>query len=39
MLWSIKKLRYSYGNRPLEAKVCEVEFFPIEEVLCEEIEI
>ena len=27
------------GNRPLEPKVWEVEFFPIEEVLYEEIEI
>ena len=27
------------GNRPLEPKVWEVEFFPMEEVLYEEIEI
>jgi len=33
------KIIAKYGNRPLEPKGWEVEFFPMEEVLYEEIEI
>ena len=33
------KKNMSNGNRPLEPKAWEVEFFPMEEVLYEEIEI
>ena len=36
---SIFRSRLYNGNRPLEPKVWEVEFFPMEEVLYEEIEI
>jgi hypothetical protein len=30
---------YQNGNRPLEAKALEVEFFPMEEVLHEKVKI
>ena len=36
---TMKAMLKQRGNRPLEPKVREVEFFPMEEVLYEEIEI
>ena len=39
-LWLLADLKtWSGGNRPLEPRAFEVEFFPMEEVLYKEIEI